>query len=89
MTPGAHAGLQRKFIRKKSGSQDEYTRIDFFVTAKMFLQLQGEITVRESPSMTHFLRELLTEEFVRSHKRVRRCSKNSEWRNSYAPGATT
>ena len=75
MTPGAHAGLQRKFIRKKSGSQDEYTRIDFFVTAKMFLQLQAEITVRESPSMTHFLRELLTEEFGRSLKRVRRWSK--------------
>ncbi len=75
MTPGAHAGLQRKFIRKKTGSQDEYTRIDFFVTAKMFLQLQAEITVRESPSMTHFLRELLTEEFGRSLKRVRRWSK--------------
>ena len=75
MTPGTHAGLQRKFIRKKGGSQDEYTRIDFFVTAKMFLQLQAEIMVRESPSMTHFLRELLAEEFGRSLKRARRWSK--------------
>jgi len=75
VTPGTHAGLQRKFVRKKSGSQDEYTRIDFFVTAKMFMQLQAEITVRQSPSMTHFLRELLTEEFGRSLKRVRRWSK--------------
>lgn len=75
MTPGTHAGLQRKFTRKKGGSQDEYTRIDFFVTAKMFMQLQTEITVRESPSMTHFLRELLTEEFGRSLKRARRWSK--------------
>jgi hypothetical protein len=75
VTPGTHAGLLRKFVRKKSGSQDEYTRIDFFITAKMFLQLQAEITVRQSPSMTHFLRELLTEEFGRSLKRVRRWSK--------------
>lgn len=75
MASGTHAELQRKFVRKKSGSQDEYTRIDFFVTAKMFLQLQAEITVRQSPSMTHFLRELLTEEFGRSLKRVRRWSK--------------
>ena len=75
MTPGTHTDLQRKFVRKKSGSQDEYTRIDFFVTVKMFLQLKTEITVRESPSMTHFLRELLTEEFGRSLKRARRWSK--------------
>jgi hypothetical protein len=75
VTPGTHADLHRKFVRKKGGSQDEYTRIDFFVTAKMFLQLQAEITVRESPSMTHFLRELLAEEFGRSLKRARRWSK--------------
>ena len=75
MAPRTRAGFLRKFVRKKNGSQDEYTRIDFFVTAKMFLQLQAEITVRQSPSMTHFLRELLSEEFGRSLKRSRRWSK--------------
>ena len=77
MTPEAEATTTSVAVCrfKRRSATRNYVNIKFCITTEMCSQLQREIDKRESSSMAHYFRKLLTEEFGRSLKRTRRASR--------------